>query len=148
MGAAVRLPGAVTVEAAFLRESASRAWDGSLAEVGKFAAAHADAAVFIASDWGVATQLHCFSNGRTGLVYEPFWNYRGPDQLREIRRASGRSVVYLGRLRQPPKVMPGATDRIERDMADDAGVREVAVDPEAGALREVLVRTFVALPGG
>ena len=65
MWAAVRLPRGYP---AFLRESASRDWDGSLAEVGKFAAAHPGEAVFIASDWGVVTQVHCFSNGRTGLV--------------------------------------------------------------------------------
>jgi hypothetical protein len=51
-------------------------------------------------------------------------------------------------LRQAPEVVPGATSRIERDLADDPGLREVPVEPEAAALREVLVRKFIVLPEG
>lgn len=140
---AARLPGLVAVEAALARGSASPSWDPSLARIGKFAAARAGEAVFLASDWGVATQIHCFGNGRPGLVHEPFWQYRGPEQLREITRTSGRGFLYLVRLRQAPEVVPGATDRIERDLADDPGLREVPVEPEVAALREVLVKKFV-----
>lgn len=140
---AARLPGLVAVEQALARRSASPAWDPSLARLGEFAAARAGQAVFVASDWGVATQIHCFGNGRTGLVHEPFWRYRGPEQLREISRTAHRRVLYLVRLRNPPRVVPGALDRIERDLAADPGLREVPAEPEAAALREVLVRKFV-----
>lgn len=141
-----RLPGLVAVEGALARGSASAAWAPSLARIGKFAAARAGEAVFVASDWGVATQIHCFGNGRPGLVHEPFWDYRGPEQLREITRTSGRRVLYLVRLRQAPEVVPGAKARIERDLADDRGLREVPVEPEAASLPEVLVRKFIVLP--
>ncbi|HSF43949.1 MAG TPA: hypothetical protein VLT87_29430, partial [Thermoanaerobaculia bacterium] len=145
---AARLPGLVAVEQEFARGSASPAWDPSLARIGEFAAARAGEAVFVASDWGVATQILCFGNGRPGLVHEPFWHYRGPEQLREITRTRDHRVFYLVRLRNSPRVVPGATDRIERDLAADPGLREVPAEPEAASLREVLVRKFIALPEG
>lgn len=145
---AARLPGLIAVEQALARGSASPAWDPSLARLGKFAAARADEAVFIASDWGVATQIHTFGNGRPGLVHEPFWRYRGAETLRDIPRTGNRRVLYLVRLRNPPRVVPGTTDRIERDLAADPGLREVPAEPEAAALREVLVRKYIVLPEG
>ena len=143
---ASRLPGLVAVEQALARGSASPAWDPSLARLGELAAARAGEAVFVASDWGVATQILCFGNGRAGLVHEPFWRYQGPEQLREIPRTANRRVLYLVRLRNPPQAVPGALDRIERDLAADPGFREVPAEPEAAALRVVRVRKFVVLP--
>ena len=145
---AARLPGLVAVEQAFARGAASPAWDPSLARLGEFAAARAGEAVFVASDWGVATQILCFGNGRPGLVHEPFWHYHGPQTLRDILRTGNRRVFYLVRLRNPPRVVPGATDRIERDLAADPGLREVPAEPEVAGLREVLVRKFIVLPEG
>lgn len=145
---AVRLPGLAAVEGALARGSASPSWAPSFSRLGELATARAGDAVFLASDWGVATQIHCFGNGRAGLVHEPFWRYRGPEQLREITRNSGRRVLYLVRLRQSPEVVPGATARIERDLAADPGLREVPVEPEAASLREVRVRKFVVVPEG
>lgn len=145
---AVRLPGLVTVEQALARGSASPSWNPSFTRLGEFAAARAGEAVFIASDWGVASQIHCFGNGRSGLVHEPFWHYRGREMLREIPRKANRRVLYLVRLRNPPRTVPGATDRIERDLATDPGLREVPAEPEIAALQEVLVRKYIVLPEG
>jgi hypothetical protein len=136
----VRLPNLAFIEGALARGSASRAWDPSLARIGKFAADHAGDAVFVASDWGVATQIYCFANGRPGLVREPFWHYPNSGDFGD---GGGKRVLYLVRLRTPPHVVPGATERIESDLAADRRWREVPVEPEAASLRAVLVRKFV-----
>ncbi|MFP5288597.1 MAG: hypothetical protein ACLGI9_22870 [Thermoanaerobaculia bacterium] len=140
---ASRLPGLVETERALLAGRASTAWDPSLAEIGRFAADRPARTVFVASDWGVATQILAFSGGRRGLVYEPFWRYEGPEQLRRIQEESGARVLYLVRLRNPPRPVPGATERIERDLAADPRWREVPVEPEAARLKAVLVRKLV-----
>lgn len=143
---AARLPGVVRTERALAAGRASSAWDPSLAELGRFAAGRAGGAVFVASDWGVATQILAFSGGRPGLVYEPFWRYEGSGQLRTIEEESGVRVLYLVRLRHPPRTVPGATERIERDLLADPRWREVPVEPEAAGLKEVLVRKLVLRP--
>ncbi|HSG38957.1 MAG TPA: hypothetical protein VLE27_04900, partial [Thermoanaerobaculia bacterium] len=143
---AARLPGVVRTERALAAGRASSAWAPSLAELGRFAAERADGAVFVASDWGVATQILASSGGRPGLVYEPFWRFEGPEQLRTIEEESGARVLYLVRLRHPHRIIPGAMERIERDLLTDPRWREVPVEPEAAGLKEVLVRKLVLRP--
>lgn len=143
---AARLPGLVRTERALAAGRASSDWAPSLADLGRFAAERADGAVFLASDWGVATQIMAFSGGRPGLVYEPFWRYEGPEQLRRIEEESGARVLYLVRLRPPLRTIPGAMERIESDLLADRRWREVPVEPEAAGLKEVLVRKLVLRP--
>jgi len=45
-------------------------WDPSLSRLGEFAGQNADKAIFIAGDWGVATQMICFTGGKPEVVYE------------------------------------------------------------------------------
>jgi hypothetical protein len=143
---AVRLPGLVQTERALVAGRASSSWDPSLAAIGRFAAERGKGTVFIASDWGVATQIMAFSGGRPGLVYEPFWRYEGPGQLRALEEESGARVLYLVRLRVPPRTVPGALERIEHDLLRDPRWREVPVEAEAARLRQVLVRKLVLRP--
>ena len=143
---AVRLPGLVQTERALAAGRASSSWDPSLAAIGRFAADREKGTIFIASDWGVATQILAFSNGRPGLVYEPFWRYEGPEQLRTLEEESGARVLYLVRLRVPPRTVPGALERIEHDLLHDPRWREVPVEAEAARLRQVLVRKLVLRP--
>ena len=143
---AVRLPGLVETERALAAGRASSAWDPSLAEIGRFAAERPEGTIFVASDWGVATQIRAFSGGRPGLVYEPFWRYQGPERLRTIEEESGARILYLIRLRNPPRTVPGALERIERDLLGDPRWREVPVEAEAANLKQVLVRKLVLPP--
>jgi hypothetical protein len=140
---ATRLPGLVRTERALADGRSSPAWDPSLAEIGRFAAEREEGTIFIAPDWGVATQILAFSNRRPGLVYEPFWRYKGPEQLRTFEEESGARVLYLVRLRDPQRAIPGALERIESDLLDDPRWREVPVEAEAANLKQVLVRKLV-----
>ncbi len=113
---AFRLPNLASVEGALARGSASAAWDPSLRRIGELAAKNADRSLYVASDWGVATQIYCLSNGRPEIVREPFWHYKGP---KDLDFGPGRFDLYLVRLRNPPRVVAGAMERIERDLAAD-----------------------------
>lgn len=135
----LRLAALVSVERALERGSSSEAWDPSLARLGAFAARHRGEAVFVASDWGVATQILCFAQGAPGLIVEPFWHEPAPAPG---DLAGGAHTLYLVRLRRGTGRFP-ATARIERDLAADPRWREVPPEPEAALWRAVLVRKFL-----
>ena len=139
-----RLPGMAMIEKGILEGRASKRWDPSLSQIGMFAAKSAGRAVFVASDWGVGTQIYCFSNGRQpALLHEPFWRYQGPRELHEIQATSGTRALYLVRLEPPVLVKPENTKKIEHDLAADGSWREVPVEPEVAHLAAVNVRKFV-----
>src|SRR5439155_10842438 len=73
----LRLAALGSLENALRHGSASEAWDPSFAELGRFAARRPPKTLFVATDWGVANQILCFTNGRPGRVVEPFWDERG-----------------------------------------------------------------------
>ena len=149
----IRIPNLIAVERAFARGSAARSWSPALARLGDFAARQADRAVFVASDWGVATQIYCFANGRPGLVEEPFWHALEAADLRKDLRAlqakSGKRLLYLVRLEPPAEVIPGARTRVERALLADPYWMEVPVEAEAARLPGIRVRKLLAvgLPG-
>jgi len=138
----LRLPAVWTVETHLVQGAAAVEWDVSLRDIGLFAAAHADNAIFIASDWGVATQIYSFANGRPGLVYEPFWHYEGVAQLRAIQEKSGKDTLYLVRFRPRNPVQPDATTRIELDLANNHLWREIEPEPETQQFTVLSVRKF------
>jgi hypothetical protein len=148
----IRIPNLIAVERALARGSAARSWSPALARLGKFAARQADRAVFVASDWGVATQIYCFANGRPGLVHEPFWHALEAadleEDLRSIQARSGKRLVYLVRLEPPADVIPGAWTRVEQTVLSDPYWLEVPVEPEA-RLPGIRIRKLLAvgLPG-
>jgi len=121
---------------------ASRVWDRAFTSVGDFANTKRDQAVFIAAAWGVGAPIYCLAQGRPGLRHELFWDYRGPEDLRRIASASRREIVYIV---TPVSFLDEETpSRINRDAGLVAEWKEVPPEPEAAALREViLVRKFV-----
>jgi hypothetical protein len=139
---ALRLLSLASLEGALRRDSAAEAWDPSLAALGRFAARQPAGTLFLATDWGVATQIACFGNGRPGLVVEPFWDERGlraPENARAVRDAH---VLYLVRLRRSTGRFP-VTERIERDLPSDPAWRLVPAEPETAAWRAIEIRKLV-----
>lgn len=138
-----RLFGLASTERALLRGQAGSEWDPSLTKIGLFAARHADDAVFIASDWGMGTQIFCLSNGRPDLVHELFWNYRGPDEMKKVLRESGKRIMYLVDKKPHTKVNPANTARMLHDIDMLTDWKETAVDKEAANLKAVEVRKLL-----
>ena len=143
---AVRLAGVISLERALWRGEATLSWHPSLTQLGQFAKNRADEAVFVAADWGVATQIYCLSNGRPGLVHQTFWSYRGPEDLLRLQQKSGTNVLYVVSLNPPSNVMPETTQRILRDLKNSPSWRETEVDHEASNLAAVTVRKFLYDP--
>jgi hypothetical protein len=140
----VRLAGMISIERALWRGEAGVAWHPDLTQLGRFAADRAGEAIFIAADWGVATQIYCFSNGRPGFVEEPIWSYAGPTQLLRLQQQSGTDTLYAVALKPPSSVKPATTERIFRDLASSPYWREAPVDAEASSFSAVTVRKFVS----
>jgi hypothetical protein len=137
----LRLTALASLETALREGHASQAWDPSLAELGRFAARR-PGTLFVATDWGVATQILCYANGRPGRVVEPFWDERGlkaPDIAVAIDAAR---TLYLVRPRWDTGRFPAAA-RFEREIAADPSWREVPSEPETSAWRAVSLSKYV-----
>jgi hypothetical protein len=138
----VRLAALGSLQIALHEGRASPAWDPSLAELGRFAAGRPPGTLFVATDWGVATQILCYANGRSGRVVEPFWDERGLE-LPEIAAAiDGARTLYLVRPRWDTGRLPAAA-RIERGIAADPSWREAPSEPETSAWSAVSLRKYV-----
>lgn len=138
----LRLAALGSLESALREGRASQAWDPSLAELGRFAARRPPGTLFVATDWGVATQILCFANGRPGRVVEPFWDERGlavPEIAAAIDRAR---TLYLVRPRWDTGRSPAAA-RFEREIAADLSWREVPPEAETSVWRAVSLRKYV-----
>ncbi|HSE85003.1 MAG TPA: hypothetical protein VLJ79_02165 [Candidatus Binatia bacterium] len=142
----VRLAGLWSVENMLWQGEASRTWHPNLTQMGVFAAEHANKAIFIAADWGVATQIYCLSNGRPGLVQEIFSSYRGPDDLLQLQKKFGVNVVYVVSLNPPSNVKLENTQRIFQDFESDSHWREAKVETVVANFTAVTVRKFLFNP--
>lgn len=138
----LRLAALGSVENALRHGSASEAWDPSLAELGRFAARRPPGTLFVATDWGVATQILCFANGRPGRVVEPFWDERGIGVPEIAAAIDGARTLYLVRLRRETGRFP-ATARIEREIAADPSWRGVLSEPETSRWRALSLRKYI-----
>jgi hypothetical protein len=138
----LRLAALGSLESALREGRSSQAWDPSLAELGRFAARRPSGTLFVATDWGVATQILCYANGRPGRVVEPFWDERGLE-VPEIAAAIDRArTLYLVRPRWDTGRFPAAA-RFEREIAADPSWREVPSEPETSGWRAVSLRKYV-----
>jgi hypothetical protein len=148
---ATRVPTWARLERDLARVHTGPLFDPAFATLGRFAARHVDDAIFVASDWGVATQIYCFANGRPRFVHQIFWNRAGVDEIDAAQHASGTDTLYLVRPDPPVRVAPEVTERFERELADDSRWREAPVESEVARLGPIKVRKFVhqehAAPG-
>ena len=95
-----------------------------LTALGRFAVEHRDDAVFVATDWGVANQIYCLSNGRVH-VRELTTDYNGPEELLDFRRRSGGKIMYLVRRDPPTGVRGNLHLTVDNDLTHNANWREV-----------------------
>jgi hypothetical protein len=138
----LRLAALGSLENALRDGSASEAWDPSLSELGHFAARRSPGTLFVATDWGVATQILCFVNGRPGRVVEAFWDERGLGVPEIAAAIDGARTLYLVRLRRETGLFP-ATARIEREIAADPSWRGVLPEAETSGWRALSLRKYV-----
>ncbi|HOF17831.1 MAG TPA: hypothetical protein PK082_02895, partial [Phycisphaerae bacterium] len=138
-----RIPGCAMLERSLLHGDASIDWHPSLNAMGRFAARHADDAVFLAADWGVGTQIVCHADGREGVLYEPFWDYRGQADVLDIARGCGRDALYVVWKKPPSPIRTVETDRMLRDTETLPAWRRVETEAQIANLPAVGVRKFV-----
>lgn len=143
--AAARFTPLLEVERAIWRGQSGDAFRPSFTQLGEFAARQGPSVTFIASDWGVATQIYCLAQGRPGVVHEPFWNYGGRVELARV--VEPYDTFFLVEMRRPLNVNPEAREAIRRDAASLPGWREAPLDAELTALPEVSVQKFARAPG-
>jgi hypothetical protein len=139
----LRLAGLWSLENMLWQGEASRTWHPNLTQMGQFAAEHANEAIFVAADWGVATQIYCLSNGRQGLVQEIFSSYSGPADLLRLQKHFAANVVYVVSLNPPSNVRPENTLRIFHDFESSLHWREAKVEPLVANFSAVIVRKFL-----
>jgi len=139
----VRVPQTAALEGALLRGETSRSWHPSLTDLGTFAADHSREALFLASDWGVATQIYCLAQGQPRVVEETFWNYTGPSMIEGAVDQSRKDVFYVVRTEPPARVRSDNSREIEEDVSGLAGWVEVPPEPEARTFEMVHIRKFV-----
>src|SRR4029453_14294195 len=138
----LRLAALGSLENALRHGKAPEAWDPPLAALGQFAARRPPGTLFVATDWGVGTQILCFVNGRPGRIVEPFWDDRGGGGPEIAAAIDGAHPLYLVRLRRETGLFP-ITARIEREIAADPLWREVLPEEETSTWRALSLRKYV-----
>jgi len=104
-------------DAAWLRQQLtsgkySSKWSPELNQLGDFAAAHEEGAIFVAADWGIATQIICYLNGKPGKVAELFWYYQSEQDFLSLLGPQVKHVYVLN-LQPSANVVPENTTRIK-----------------------------------
>lgn len=117
-------------------------WDISLTRIGEFAEKKTDDAIFIAADWGVASQIFSISNGKENYIYEIFRNYQEVNDIYKIIKNSKKKQLYIvGRI-PPTDVNPENTEKIWRDVYNAYFLKILPLDKELLNLKAVKVARF------
>jgi hypothetical protein len=140
-----RVLGLAETERALLAGRNGWKWHHDYTALGELGRAAGAETAFVASDWGVATQIYCLANGRADHVYEPFWDYHGIEDLQRIAGA-GKKVIYVVRPEPAFDVKPANTRRIERDAEALPSWREAGVDAAFARLTTLRIRKYVREP--
>lgn len=143
-----RLPALAAAEKAMRAGKTGVAWDRSFSTLAEFAAKNRSRAVFVAADWGFAAQIYCASQAEDGVVFEPFWDYRGPRDLKPIfDAANGKKDIYVLVRKFRPPLKPEATAAILADMARAPGWVRSDADEELSSSRAFEVVKYSFVPG-
>lgn len=129
----------IEVERALSAGKSSHQWDPSLTEFGRFAATVPEAAIIVAADWGIATQVFALSGGRPDHVIEPFWRYPGARALAADLERRSKCTAFVVALDPPSSYDPLLTHRILKDTTAWPGWRRTELDPGLRGLKAVRV---------
>lgn len=140
---AARMPSVATLERHLSEGAASEAFDPSLTRLGELAANEPSDVLFVATTWGVATQIVCLSNGQPDRVVEAFWRYGPDDRLpRLLDQYPGKRVFYLVAMNRATDA-PGHRQDIDMDFATSRAVAEEPVPAPLSALQSVTLRRYL-----
>jgi len=120
-------------------ERTNHRFSPDLTALGAAAAHRGPESIFLAADWGVATQVYCLSDGHLD-VRELFWNYSGTADL--IAQLANHNVAFVIGLNPPSGVAKDARRGILNDMGALRGWIPAPVDADLH-LRDVEVHKFV-----
>lgn len=123
-----------------MRDEAGPSWHKDFTRLGQGIGLRLHDSVFIATDWGVATQVYCFGNGEDRSVYQPYESYAGPCELKKILKQSQRNICYLAG--PNPPLNPTATEKMLHDMRELPGWQEMPIDDDLKGLTVVEVWKF------
>lgn len=140
-----RLINLVSLEKSFIKGATAPNYDFSLTELGCFAAKHSEEAIFIAANWGVATQIYCLSNGKPNLVYEPFWDLGALEALEQSIKRSGKNTLYLV-IYKPVDYMHNVAVRTIRNIETLPNWKEVSVGDSIKESAAIIIRKFSYIP--
>lgn len=138
-----RLPTMVRTIAAVRSDTAGLGFDPAFDALGRFGARKSSDAVFVASTWGVASQIYSYAGGKPGIVREVFWSYRDADDVDRIWRESGKRELWVvqARLRLPANL--DVATRLDADMMADPRWHPIDTPEDFRDSSRVVVRGFV-----
>ncbi len=138
-----RVASVLALERHLLEGATSDDFDPALTRLGALASQEPEDVIFVATTWGVATQIACFSNGRPNRVVEAFWRDEPGDRVPALLDQHPHArVVYLVAWNKPLG-LPDRRPAIEADFAANRRVREEPVPAPFQALTSLSFRRFV-----
>jgi hypothetical protein len=138
----VRAQGTLALTHALARGASSETWDPSLTRLGELSAKRAGQDLFVAGNWGIATQVYCLSNGHPRVVRELDAGRVSTSMEKMLRLGRFRSIYLVLNARH---MVPGpaVTRPLVAAFEEHANLREVPVEEEMARLAAVKVRKFV-----
>ena len=138
----VRAEGTLSLTHALAHGALSETWDPSLTRLGELSAKRAGHDLFVAGNWGIATQVYCLCNGHPRVVRELDAGQVSTSMEKVLRLGRFRSIYLVLNARD---LVPGpaVTRQLVAAFQEHPNLREVPVEDEMARLAAVKVRKFV-----
>lgn len=138
----IRIPTLASVEIAFVSGKASTAFDPAFNRLMKIAASRWKDAVFIASDWGSATQIYCSMNGADEAVFEPIWGTYSAKDVLNIASTTKKRNLYVVTTGLAPQFADTSASIVDA-MTNAPDWQSVPLDEEVASLHPIRILKFV-----
>jgi hypothetical protein len=139
---AIRVPNLVAVESSLAAGKTSAQFHPDFNRVAALASEKSENSVFVAADWGTATQIYCGSNGKPGLVYELYWHSDPGAAAVKFMKETPKPNIYV-LVTGIAQEFAAASDSILQAMAKESEWQEVPIEKEFADLQRIKVRKFV-----